>query len=70
MDCGYTTHTIPHSHYNSFLIVVVLNCNEVQQICIEIFLFSDLTSLKIVPNGFTLTLRVLVVNAPHPAVDN
>jgi hypothetical protein len=61
---GYTTHTIPHSHYKSFLIVVVLNCNGVQQIWIEIFLFPDLTSLKFVPNGFPLTLRVLVVNAP------
>jgi hypothetical protein len=27
VDCGYTTHTIPHSHCKSFLIVVVLNCN-------------------------------------------
>jgi hypothetical protein len=63
VDCGYTTHTIPHSHCKSFLIVVVLNCNEVQQIWIEIFLFSDLTSLKFVPNGFPLTLRLLVVNA-------
>jgi hypothetical protein len=34
------------------------------QIWIENFLFSDLTSLKFVPNGFPLTLRVLVVNAP------
>jgi hypothetical protein len=69
VDCGYTTHTIPHSHYKSFLIVVLLNCNEVQQIWIEIFLFSDVTSLKFVPNGFHLTLRVLVVNPP-PTVDN
>ncbi len=36
---------------------------EVQQIWIEIFLFPDLTSLKFVPSGFALTLRVLVVNA-------
>jgi len=64
VDCGYTTHKIPHSHYKSFLIVVVLNCNEVQQISIEIFLLSDFTSLKFIPNGSPLTLRVLVLNAP------
>jgi hypothetical protein len=64
MDYRYTTHTIAQSHYKAFLIVVVLNCNEVQQIWIEIFRFSDHTSLKFVPNGFPLTLRVLVVNAP------
>jgi hypothetical protein len=58
-----TQHTISHSHYKAFLIVVMLNCNKVQQIWIEIFLLSDLTSSKFIANEFPLTLRVLVVNA-------
>ncbi len=65
VDFGYSMHTIPHFHYKSVLIVAVLDFNEVQQIWIENFLFPDLTSLKFVPNRFPLTLRVLVVNAPH-----